>query len=136
MGRIVSKIVGLALVVMSCTPDAIDMPASIDTKIFKEDRGGCKDERMVYQKALEKNKDLFLTHTENEILATIGRYDFQVLERKNQKVFVYFLESGPHCEQIQNESDAMTMAIYFNATSLAKEVTFQKGIPSVGFFSK
>lgn len=113
----------------SCVPKPFDLGNEVDLESFKKDRGGCESIRTGQIEALKVVSDSILTHSENEVLTTLGRYDFQILDRKNQKVFVYYLEKGPHCEAIQNESSAISMAIYFNATSLAKEVTFQQGMP-------
>ncbi|MGR3811463.1 hypothetical protein [Jiulongibacter sp. NS-SX5] len=119
----------LMLGLISCASDPFEISKDIDLEKFKSDRGGCLNHRSGSIDDLKAIKDEILTHSENEVLATFGRYDFQILDKKNQKVFVYYLEEGPHCEAIQNESSATTMAIYFNAVSLAKEVTFQIGIP-------
>ena len=116
-------------VLFSCRPKPIDLGNEINLSLFKEDRGGCDNKRMAMQTALENVKDSLLTHSENELLATLGRYDFQILDRKNEKIFMFYLEPGPHCEQIQNESSARSMAIYLNSVSLVKEVTFQNGLP-------
>ncbi|KPM48578.1 hypothetical protein [Jiulongibacter sediminis] len=113
----------------ACVSEPFELGDGVDLESFKKDRGGCENLRSGQIEALKAVSDNILTHSENEVLATLGRYDFQILDRKNQKVFVYYLEEGPHCEAIQNESSAISMAVYFNATSLAKEVTFQQGMP-------
>lgn len=122
-------ILAISLLTISCGHDAFEIDQSFDGKQFKSMRGGCDNNRVPFIELLQKKKDVLLSHSENEILATLGRYDFQILDERNQKVFVYYLEPGPHCEQIQNPSEAQSMAVYFNAVSLAKEITFQKGMP-------
>ncbi len=118
----------LGAAILGCKPKTFNVgQANLDN--FKKDRGGCEDFRVKEIEHLKVAKDSLLSHSENEVLATLGRYDFQILDTKNQKVFVYYLEKGPQCENIQNETSATSMAVYFNAVSLVKEVTFQKGMP-------
>ncbi len=122
------KLVLLPFLLLACQSGTINL-GKVDTDSFKSDRGGCDSKRKELISGLEAVKDSLLSHSENEVLATLGRYDFQILDRKNEKVFMYYLEPGPHCEHIQNESLARSMAIYLNSVSLVKEVTFQKGLP-------
>ncbi len=99
----------------------------LDTKTFKADRAACKGDRKKQLEFIKSNKDAFLEISENVVYKTLGRYDFQGLGKKNEKFWVYFLEEGPQCEQIQNESDATCIILYFNAVKLVKEVIVQKG---------
>lgn len=106
--------------------DPLEVPG-LDSAAFKEDRGGCKGERQRQIDLLKENKDRFLGISENEIFKGIGRYDYQVLDRKNEKVFVYFLEPGPQCEQLQQPTQAESLVLYMNAVKLVKEVVIRKG---------
>lgn len=124
------NIIWLIFVIFSCqsrTP--ISIP-NFDTESFKNDRGGCKNDRLKAKAILETNKEKLLGTFENQVFSTFGRYDYQILDKKNEKVFVYFLEKGAHCIQIQNPSQAQCMIIYLNSVSLVKEVVFQKGNPN------
>ena len=112
----------------SCQKKKADL-GKFDLQSFKTDRGGCegKRERLIDELKILRPKILGLT--ENQIVDNFGRYDFQILSRRNEKVFVFFLEHGPHCERIQNVTQARSMILYFNAASLVKEVSFQFGSP-------
>lgn len=112
-----------------CQSKPIDLGNRVDLNGFRSDRGGCNSIRTEMTDDIIAVKDLLLSHSENELLATLGRYDFQIIDRKNEKVFIYYLEAGPHCEHIQNESSALSMAVYLNSVSLVKEITFQQGKP-------
>lgn len=101
--------------------------AGLDSESFGSDRGGCNGSRKSQIELLKKNKDAFLGKSENVIFKTIGRYDYQVLDKKNEKVFVYFLEEGPQCERMTNPTQAESLVLRFNAVKLVKEVVFQKG---------
>lgn len=106
--------------------DPLQIPG-LDTEAFKGDRGGCNGSRERQIALLKEKKDLFLGISENEIFRAIGRYDYQVLDRKNEKVFVYYLEAGPQCEQIQSATPAESLVLYLNAVKLVKEVVIRKG---------
>ncbi|AFK03220.1 hypothetical protein Emtol_2081 [Emticicia oligotrophica DSM 17448] len=100
-----------------------------DLQSFKTDRGGCEGKREKLVEDLKTQKNNILGLTENQVVDNLGRYDFQILSRRNEKVFVYYLEKGPQCEMIQNPTQARSMILYFNAASLVKEVSFQYGSP-------
>jgi len=106
--------------------DPLEIPG-LDTAAFKGDRGGCNGSRERQITLLKENKDRFLGISENEIFNAIGRYDYQVLDRKSEKVFVYYLEAGPQCEQIQSATPAESLVLYLNAVKLVKEVVIRKG---------
>lgn len=99
----------------------------LDSGLFKEDRGGCNGDRKKQLDIIRENKDQFLGISENELFKYIGRYDYQVLDKKNLKVFVYYLEPGNHCEYMQNSTEAESIVFYINAVKLVKEVVVQKG---------
>lgn len=104
------------------------MGAAFSADVFKSDRNSCNGLRTSFKETLVVNKDSLIGHSENDIFSTLGRYDLQMLDSRNQKVFIYFLEKGPQCENIPKPTEASSMAVYFNATKLVKEITFQKGV--------
>lgn len=112
----------------SCEKKKADL-GNFDLKSFKTDRGGCEGKRVKLIEDLKILRPRILGLTENQIVDNFGRYDFQILSRRNEKVFVFYLEKGPQCEKIQNPSQARSMMLYFNAASLVKEVSFQFGSP-------
>lgn len=112
----------------SCEKKKADL-GNFDLKSFKTDRGGCEGKREKLIEELKTIRPKILGLTENQIVDNFGRYDFQILSRRNEKVFVFYLEKGLHCESIQNPTEARSMILYFNASSLVKEVSFQYGSP-------
>ena len=94
---------------------------------FQGDRGGCEGKRITQLDLLKKNRDGILGISENEITNAFGRYDYQLLDKKNEKFFVYFFEKGPQCENIRNITTSEAMILHFNSIGLVKEVVFQKG---------
>lgn len=116
------------LALASCQKKKADL-GTFDQKTFRTDRGGCEGKREKLIEELKTLRPKILGLTENQVIETLGRYDFQILSRRNEKVFVFYLEKGPHCESIQNPTQARSMILYFNAASLVKEVSFQFGSP-------
>lgn len=112
----------------SCEKKKADL-GNFDLKSFKTDRGGCEGKREKLIEELKTIRPKILGLTENQIVDNFGRYDFQILSRRNEKVFVFYLEHGPQCESIQNPTEARSMILYLNASSLVKEVSFQFGSP-------
>lgn len=102
---------------------------NFDVKRFKNDRGGCKGERANIIEDFKAIKPNLLALSENQITQSIGRYDFQILDRRNTKVYVYYFEKGEHCQFMQNKSNAQSVALYFNSVGLVREITFQRGHP-------
>lgn len=118
----------LCITLFSCQKKKADL-GTFDLQSFKTDRGGCEGKREKLIEELKILKPKILGLTENQVVETLGRYDFQILSRRNEKVFVFYLEKGLHCEVIQNPTQARSMILYFNAASLVKEVSFQFGSP-------
>lgn len=122
------SILSICLLLLSCA----DAPTlgEVDLKAFKNDRGGCKNLRQQDIDKLKAVEDQLLGKTENEIVELLGRYDVQVLDRRQTKMFVYYLEKGDQCNDLKNAGYVRTMVLRFNAISLVREVTFRIGLPA------
>ncbi len=106
--------------------DPLEIPG-LDGEAFKGDRAGCNGGREKQIELLKTYQDRFTGISENEIFEAIGRYDYQVLDRRNEKIFVYYLEPGPQCAQMQAPTEALSLVLYLNAVKLVKEVSIRKG---------
>lgn len=123
------KILIFSLLFLSaCGGKDIDF-GTFDLKRFKNDRGGCNGNRANMIEDFKAIKPKLLGLSEREIVKYIGRYDFQILDRRNQKIFVYYFEKGEHCQYMQNKSNSQSAALYFNSVGLVREITFQIGNP-------
>jgi hypothetical protein len=116
----------LSIAFISCRSTPVEVGEGFDSEVFRSDRNACLNKRLDMKESLTRGKDALIGHSENDMFSTLGRYDLQMLDARNQKVFIYFLEPGPQCDR--KPSEAISMAVYFNATKLVKEITFQKGI--------
>jgi hypothetical protein len=120
-------IVILSILFQACSySDPLNLPG-LDGDGFKNDRGGCEGNRQKQIELIKAYKDQFLGISENQIFKAIGRYDYQVLDKKNEKIFVYFLEPGSQCEHMQNPTEAESLVLYMNAVKLVKQVVIRKG---------
>ncbi len=118
----------ITLIASSCGTERIKMP-NVNLEAFKADRGGCKEIRTEEIDNLKTEKDSLLGKSENAIIEYLGRYDKQMLDERNTKIFIYYLEKGDQCNNPAIVSDVKTMAVWFNATKLVREITFQQGLP-------
>lgn len=129
------KLIGTLLVCLglfSCsTLSTFDKPdlGSFDTKKFQHDKGGCNGSRATQITDLKAIEDKILGFSESQINEAFGKYDYQVLSRRSQKIVIYYLEKGEHCQDVRLPSTAREMVLYFNAVGLVKEVSFRTGNP-------
>lgn len=103
---------------------------TFDSAKFKADRNGCTGKRTEQIEELRGMKDKILGLSESQIVEGFGRYDYQILDRRTEKIIVFFLEKGPQCDQLQQPSLALVMELHINAVGLIKEVDFRNGNPA------
>jgi hypothetical protein len=117
----------LLLALTSCThqPDLQDF----DLERWRSDRGGCRGLRRAQIEQLKALRQELKGTTANNFAKLFGKPDVNQLADRNQEYYVYFLEAGPHCQDITKSSRARTVAVRFSALGLATEVTFQRGEP-------
>jgi hypothetical protein len=125
--RILTAFALLFLISISCTnqPDL----TGFDVESFKKDRGSCGGTREKQIDWLKTHKMTWKGVSSNDLEDILGKPDIQQLADRNQEYYVYFLEKGPHCDKITNQSQARTMAFRFSAMGLTTEITFQQGLP-------
>ena len=93
---------------------------NFDTKLWKDDRGACKNLRIGLEQSLTLQKDKLLGLKEVQIVELLGRPDENELYQRNQKFYFYHLSPGKTCESSNVESKVLE--IRFNAMGLAKEI--------------
>ena len=103
---------------------------SLNLEKWSADKGGCSGERTKNIDILKSLKEEIKGTSSNDLDDYLGIPDVQQLADRNQKYYIYFLEKGTHCETLQKESEAQSMAVRFSAMGMATEVTFQRGVPS------
>lgn len=100
-----------------------------DLDRWRADRGGCKGQRLAQIDQLKALRRELKGVSANDFADLFGKPDINQLADRNQEYYLYFLESGPHCQDTKQPTSARTIAIRFSAIGLATEVTFQRGAP-------
>ncbi|GHM98543.1 hypothetical protein WSM22_00330 [Cytophagales bacterium WSM2-2] len=93
----------------------------MDLNQWKEDKNGCKKERLKMLTPFRDQQDKLKGLSEDKIIALLGRPDQNELYKRNQKFYKYFIEPGNSCE---TDSASLMLTIRFNAMGLAKEINF------------
>ncbi len=117
----------VSLFFLSCSAPSSLGQLNLDT--WREDRGACMNKRKGEIGALNAEKAGLLGKSSNEIGRLFGAPDIQQLGSRNLKIYIYFLEEGPHCQDKSQVSDAEKAVFRFNAVSLLTEINFQRTMP-------
>jgi hypothetical protein len=108
----------------SCGPshphlDGVDEPS------WKNDKNGCKGERVQMIDSLLSQKEKLLGLSELDIVEVLGKPDKQELYKRNQKFYYYFIAPSPDCH-LPTGVDSRQLVIRFNAVGLAKEIVIEE----------
>jgi outer membrane protein assembly factor BamE (lipoprotein component of BamABCDE complex) len=102
---------------------------SFDSATWKQDKSACKDSRKALMNDFEGIRRELLGLAQDDVIDVLGRPDFQLLYKRNQKYYIYFIEPGIQCQGEKENSKARTVSIRFNAVGLASEIIFSQGKP-------
>ncbi len=122
-------LLGLGLwLCLSCNgPDTL---GQLDLKAWRNDRGGCTGIRRGLLPAFQVVKDQFKGIHVNDLGKQLGRPDVNEITDRNQKIYVYYVENGPHCGPDTGvKSGAKSVALRVSAIGLVTEVSTQNGVP-------
>ncbi|GAB3268200.1 hypothetical protein GCM10027347_37530 [Larkinella harenae] len=110
----------------SAPPDQL---GKLDLAKWRTDRGGCQGVRALLVDDFKAVRQELKGKSANEIGKLLGRPDNEQLDDRNQKFYIYFLESGPHCQDPKVKSESRSVALRLSAIGLVTEITFQRGRP-------
>lgn len=115
-------------VLLNCSspPDRL---GSLDLVKWRADRGGCSGVRTALVEDFKAIRPEIKGKSANEAGKILGRPDSEQLDDRNQKFYIYFLESGPHCQDPKVKSESRSVALRISAIGLVTEITFQNGRP-------
>lgn len=119
----------LASLLWSCTGKKLQSD-NFDAKAWKEDPNGCNGKRFGMLEGLREAEDQLAFLTENEIKATLGSPDRKELFERGQKFYIYFVEPGSQCQNIEAGNDAETgdyIEVRFSAMNQVTEIAIQQG---------
>ena len=115
-------IIHFTLFITSCSaPDKI---GSLDLVQWRSDRGGCTGKRMALLSDFEKSESELLTKHIDTITKALGRPDVFQLGGRDTKFYVYFFETGAHCQDKSKPSIAKRVTLKFNAVGLLSEIKY------------
>ncbi len=112
-----------------CSTSSGKQFAGFDSQSWKQDKGGCTGKRKALSESFERIRPDLKGLSQAEVLQLLGRPDFQQLYKRNQKFYIYFLESGIQCGGNLEQSRARTVIFRFNAIELLTEVYYHTGKP-------
>jgi hypothetical protein len=92
-----------------------------DATAFKNDRNGCKGDRVASEEILIRDKQQLLALTEMQIVRVLGRPDQNEIYKRNQKFYTYFIQPAPKCNG-DSLKVSKKLIVRFNAMGLAKEI--------------
>ncbi len=101
---------------------------NFDSNIWKNDKFGCKNQRLTQVKSLIDQKQKIQGLGQNQIMQVLGKPDFQELYSRNQRFYIYFYQKNEICDQpnnviktasIQNQK---TIKLRFSALDMVTEV--------------
>ncbi|HEV7351172.1 hypothetical protein [Telluribacter sp.] len=124
--RLFSTVASAALIVLllACS-SAPEKLGRLDLEKWRQDRGGCKGDRATQVDDFKAEQKALVGKFANEVGELLGRPDIHQLGGRNQKMYVYFLDKGTHCEDITKKSYAPKVILRFNAIGLLNEITYQ-----------
>ncbi|MFC5411440.1 hypothetical protein ACFPMF_19110 [Larkinella bovis] len=110
----------------SAPPDRL---GTLDLVKWRADRGGCQGVRTTLVDDFKAIRSELKGKSANEVGKILGRPDSEQLDDRNQKFYIYFLESGPHCQDPKVKTGSRSIALRLSAIGLVTEITFQRGRP-------
>ncbi len=113
--------VALSFILITCGKPLPDL-TPIDLAQWKDDKGGCKQQRIKFIEELKNQKDELKGLSEKDIIQLLGRPDHNELYKRNQKFYYYDVDPGKGCE---NPATGQQLIIRFTAMGYAKEVSIE-----------
>ncbi|MCS6795241.1 MAG: hypothetical protein RMJ97_03260 [Raineya sp.] len=109
----------LIALLSSCQKTAVKLE-NFDTAVWQNDSKGCKNERLRLLNSLENQKEKLLGLSQEKITEILGRPDKQVLQKRNAKLFVYYVSEGSQCGQ--GTTEGVALIVQFGALNYVSEI--------------
>jgi hypothetical protein len=98
-----------------------------NSKAWQEDRLGCKGLRTQQIQTLLEQRDKLKGLGQNQVMAILGKPDFQELASRNQRFYIYYYQKGKQCEEptissVKLKTDRV-LRIRFSALDSVNEIT-------------
>lgn len=95
---------------------------NFDSQAWKNDRNGCKADRIEIYEDLAAIKENLIGLNEMEIQDLLGKPDRKEISKRSQRFYKYYLEPGPECGEVPGT--AATFEIRFGALGYANELVY------------
>ncbi|WBO85948.1 hypothetical protein [Hymenobacter yonginensis] len=105
----------------ACSPATPELPG-FDATVWRRDTYGCQDLRPGQLKSLLQAKEQLYGLRTATIEKLLGRPDEEELAEQTEKIYNYYLESGPHCLPPHQRSGANKLSIRFGPLGTVTEV--------------
>lgn len=117
-----------SVIFSGCSP-APDRLGRLDLMKWRQDRSACDGLRANLVDDFKAEQEQLMGKFADDVGQILGRPDIHQLGGRNQKLYVYFLEKGPQCDNITQKSTALKVILRFNAVGLLSEITYQNDLP-------
>lgn len=121
-------VIGLLWFLTGCK-SAPDKLGRLDLVKWRQDRGACDGIRPALVQDFKIEQANLMGKFADDVGVILGRPDIHQLGSRNQKFYVYFLEKGTQCDDIEQPSPALKVILRFNAVGLLSEITYQNTLP-------
>ncbi|MBX0335446.1 hypothetical protein K3G39_19605 [Pontibacter sp. HSC-14F20] len=115
------------IMLMGCADPA--RIAGFDSEKWQQDRKGCQGQRSAMANDFDTIRRELYGRPEAEVKDILGKPDAEQLMRRGQRVFIYYLEPGSHCNERNKLSEANRAEVRFNALSKVSEITYLRPVP-------
>lgn len=105
----------------ACSSTVPELPG-FDATVWRRDTYGCQDLRPAQLKSLLQAKEQLYGLRTATIEKLLGRPDEEELAEQTEKIYNYYLESGPHCLPTHQRSGANKLSIRFGPLGTVTEV--------------
>jgi hypothetical protein len=96
---------------------------------WQQDQKGCSGQRLKMKPDLDSVRQKLKGLSQVEVIDVLGKPDYQLLYKRHQKFYVYFMEEGTQCQGDDEASKAAAVSIRFNALDFVTEVVYTQGKP-------
>ncbi|MEH0156023.1 hypothetical protein V6R21_17885 [Limibacter armeniacum] len=126
-------VVGAAVILLSagCSKSVNISDEDFDMSLWKNDKNGCKGERLTILDDFKAVKDELLGVNELGVQKYLGKPDFVELASRNGKYYVYFVSTGKQCEGSGVEITGDYFRVRFTPLNLVKEISYHKGTVNI-----
>jgi hypothetical protein len=109
------------LLLSACGTSLPELPG-FDAAVWRRDTYGCQDRRKLQLKSLLLAKEQLYGLRTATVEQLLGRPDEEELAEQTEKIYNYYLESGPHCLPTHQRSGANKLSIRFGPLGTVIEV--------------